>query len=74
MLDKKKVNSYFLQNGFYDFGSILDKRKCIELKKFIDRHRPCNKNIFIIQKKSVLKKVNIKITHLERKVIMLYII
>ena len=60
MLDKKKVNSYFLQNGFYDFGSILDKRKCIELKKFIDRHRPCNKNIFYNSKKEFIKKGKFK--------------
>ena len=41
-------------------SSILDKRKCIELKKFIDRHRPCNKNIFYNSKKEFIKKGKFK--------------
>ena len=33
MLDKKKINSKFLEDGFYDFGSILDKKKMSGLNK-----------------------------------------
>ena len=60
MSDRKKINSYFLQNGFYDFGSILDKKKCLELKKFINKKRPCNKNIFYKSKKEFIKKGKFK--------------
>lgn len=56
MLDKKKINSKFLEDGFYDFGSILDKKKCQDLTKFIDSKRPCNKNIFYKSKKEFLRK------------------
>ena len=56
MLDKKKINSKFLEDGFYDFGSILDKKKCQDLTKFIDSKRPCNKNIFYKSKREFLRK------------------
>ena len=56
MLDKNKAESKFLEEGFYDFGSVLDKKRCSELKKLIDKNRPCNKNIFYKSKKEFLKK------------------
>ena len=51
MLNKKIIQNFFLRNGFYDFGSILDKKKCLELKKKIDLERPCGKKIFFKSKK-----------------------
>jgi len=51
MSNKKIIEKFFLKNGYYDFGSILDKKKCLELKKKIDNERPCNKNIFFKSKK-----------------------
>tara|TARA_B100000787_G_C16176775_1_gene289476 strand:+ start:557 stop:1507 length:951 start_codon:yes stop_codon:yes gene_type:complete len=60
MLNKNKAQSKFLEEGFYDFGSVLDKKKCSELQKFIDKNRPCNKNIFYTSKKEFLKKGKFK--------------
>ncbi len=56
MSDKKKIDFKFLKDGFYDFGSILNKKKCLELKRFINSKRPCNKNIFYKSKKEFLIK------------------
>jgi len=60
MLDKKKIQSKFLGEGFYDFGSVLNKKKCFELKKLINKNRPCSKNIFYKSKKEYLKKGKFK--------------
>ena len=56
MRSKKTISHKFLKDGFYDFGSILNKKKCLELKKFIDINRPCTKNIFYKNKKEFIKK------------------
>ena len=56
MLSKKKIQSTFLKKGFYDFGSILNEQRCFELRKLINKNRPCNKNIFYKSKKEFLKK------------------
>jgi len=60
MQNKKKISNQFLQEGFYDFGSVLNKSKCLELKRFINKHRPCNKDIFYKNKKEFLKKGKFK--------------
>ena len=60
MQSKKTISLKFLKDGFYDFGSILNKKKCLELKKFIDVNRPCTKNIFYKNKKEFLKKGKFK--------------
>ena len=56
MSNKKKIDFIFLKDGFYDFGSVLNKKKCLELKRFINSKRPCNKNIFYKSKKEFLRK------------------
>ena len=60
MRSKKTISHKFLKDGFYDFGSILNKKKCLELKKFIDLNRPCTKNIFYKNKKEFIKKGKFK--------------
>lgn len=55
MLNKKKICSQFINDGYYDFGSILNKKKCLSLKNLIDKNRPCKKNIFYKNKKEFLK-------------------
>ena len=56
MLNKKKIRNFFLENGYYDFGCILNKNKCFELKELIDQNRPCNRDIFYNSKKKFLQK------------------
>lgn len=56
MLNKKKIRNFFLENGYYDFGCILNKDKCFELKELIDQNRPCNRDIFYNSKKKFLQK------------------
>ncbi len=45
---KKKIKlKDFVNDGFINFGSILNKGKCGQLRKEINSNRPCNKKIFL---------------------------
>ena len=56
MLNKKKIKKKYILDGFYNFGKILDEKKCLELKKYINKHRPCNKKIFYKSENEFKKK------------------
>ena len=56
MLDKKKIKKKYVLDGFYDFGKILDEKKCLVLKKYINKHRPCSKKIFYKTENEFKKK------------------
>jgi hypothetical protein len=60
MLSKKNIEKFFLKNGYYDFGNILEKSKCTKLKNIIDENRPCNKSIFFKTKKDFKKSGRLK--------------
>ena len=56
MLNKKRIRKKYILDGFYNFGKILDEKKCLELKKYINKHRPCNKKIFYKSENEFKKK------------------
>ena len=54
---KKKINiNRFIEDGVINFGSILNKKKCNDLRKLINKHRPCKKKIFYSSFKEFKKK------------------
>lgn len=59
---KTKVNiQKFINDGVINFGSILDKKKCKDLRARINQARPCNKSIFFkslsdFKKRGVFKR------------------
>tara|TARA_Y100000590_G_scaffold419436_1_gene521175 strand:+ start:801 stop:1727 length:927 start_codon:yes stop_codon:yes gene_type:complete len=61
-VNRKKTNNYssFISKGWYDFGNILDKKKCKELYDNILRKRPLTKNIFYQSKKEFKQKGRFK--------------
>ena len=61
-MNRKKTNNYssFISKGWYDFGNILDKKKCKELYDNILRKRPLTKNIFYQSKKEFKQKGRFK--------------
>ena len=61
-MNRKKTNNYssFISKGWYDFGNILDKKKCKELFYNILRKRPLTKNIFYQSKNEFKQKGRFK--------------
>ncbi len=58
---KKKIKlKNFINDGFINFGSILNKEKCKHLRKKINFHRPCNKKIFLSSLSEFKKKGRFK--------------
>lgn len=54
---KKKINiNNFIEDGVINFGSILNKKKCNDLRNLINKYRPCKKKIFYNSFKEFKKK------------------
>ena len=49
------INS-FRKTGFYNFGSVLNKKKCLEIQKRISNLRKLDKKIFYSSEKEFMKK------------------
>ncbi len=60
MIKKKNVEKKFLEDGYFDFGSILNKKDCLILRDYINKKRPCSKKIFYKNEKEFLKKGRFK--------------
>ena len=58
IMSREKSNHYnsFISKGWYDFGNILDKKKCKKLFNHILKDRPLTKNIFYRNKNELKKK------------------
>ena len=50
------INSFFRKTGFYNFGSVLNKKKCLEIQKRISNLRKLDKKIFYSSEKEFMKK------------------
>ena len=42
----KRFLEQFPDNGYADFGGILDPSKCVQLRSLVNKEHPLNKNIF----------------------------
>jgi len=55
-MKQKKINNFFDSEGYYNFGSIFDKKKCKNLREEIKKLRKLNKNIFYKSENEFKKK------------------
>ena len=58
--NEKKIYNSFLKDGYFNFKTILNRKNCLQLRKFIDMHRPCSDKIFYKSKKEFLRNSNFK--------------